>query len=94
MAGFFGFWIGDLGSAGGAADFLQSFGDAVGVAGELDGGGVGEEFALAGNSGLDEAGEENADAADDEESDADEDDGEAAAVASSSATDPDTCASA
>ena len=65
-----------------AADLFQGAGDAGGVARELDGGGVGEEFALARHGGLDEAAEEIAHVADDEQRETDgEDESDAAALA-------------
>jgi len=66
----------ERGAEGESADFLERAAEAGGVAGELDGGGVGEEFALTGDCGLDEAAEEIADVADDEEAEADGADGD------------------
>ncbi len=60
----------ERGAHGVAGDFFEGAADAGGVARELDGGGVGEEFALAGDGGLDEAAEKIADVADDEEAEA------------------------
>ena len=48
-----------------AGDLFERAADTGRVAGELDGGGVGEEFALAGDGGLDEAAKKIADVADD-----------------------------
>jgi len=50
-----------------AADFFQRAGDASRIARELDGRGIGEKFALAADSGLNEAPEKNTDVADDEQ---------------------------
>ena len=63
-----------------AADFPERAGDAAGIAGELHGGGVGEEFALARHGGLDEPAEEIADVADDHQREPDRDDDDHAAV--------------
>ena len=66
-----GTFLGREGGAHGiAGDFFEGAADAGGVAGELDGGGVGQKFALAGDGGLDEAPEEIADVADDQEAEA------------------------
>ena len=54
---------GEGGTHGVAGDFFEGAADAVGVAGELDGGGVGQKFALAGDCGLDETTEGGDDAA-------------------------------
>lgn len=64
----------ETGAEGVAADFFQGAGDALGVARELDGGGVGEVFTLSRHGGLDDAAEEIADVADEEEGETGEDD--------------------
>ena len=61
---------GEGGTHGVAGDFFEGAADAVGVAGELDGGGVGQKFALAGDGGLDETTEKIADVADDQKAEA------------------------
>lgn len=53
-----------------AGDLFERAADTGRVAGELDRGGVGEEFALAGDGGLDEAAKKIADVADDEQTEA------------------------
>src|ERR1700722_6349426 len=60
----------DAGAAG--ADFLQRVGQPARVARELDGGGVGEELALAADRAFDQLAEEGAGRADDNKSDANE----------------------
>ncbi len=54
-----------------AADFFQRSGDAGGIARELDGRGVGEEFALARDGGLDHAAEKIPHIADEKQGQAD-----------------------
>ena len=53
-----------VGAEGVAADFFERAGNTARVAGELDGRGVGEKFALTRHGGLDEAAEEIARVAD------------------------------
>src|ERR1035437_1411737 len=52
------------------SNFLQRAGKSAGVAGELNGRGVGQKFALAADGGLNQAPEKNADAADDQQGNA------------------------
>src|SRR5258708_32739881 len=79
----------DIAAEGVAADFLEGTGDAAGVAGELHGRGVGEEFALARHGGLDEPAEEIADVADDHQRQTDSEDArDAAALLPAAPADP------
>ncbi len=66
-----------------AADLAQGAPDAAGIAGELDGRGVGEKLALARNGSLDDAAEEVADVTDDQhrQAEGENDDHAAAALA-------------
>ena len=54
-----------------AANFAERSGNAFGITGELDGGGIGEIFTLSRNGGLDESSEEVTDVADNHQRDAD-----------------------
>ncbi len=72
VAGFGGAGGVEFGAGEKAADFFQGTGESVRVASELDCGGIGEEFPLAGYGTLDEAAGENADSADGDEAKAEE----------------------
>ena len=67
MAGFLGVRSFELRTAREPADFFQGAGQPVGIAGELDGSGVGQKFPLAADGGLDEPAKEDADPADDDQ---------------------------
>ncbi|MFM1945530.1 MAG: hypothetical protein RI897_4512 [Verrucomicrobiota bacterium] len=72
----------EFGAGEESADFLEGAGESVRVAGELDGGGVGEELPLSGDGALDEATGENADTTDGDEAEAEEGEGVFAAAGS------------
>src|SRR5262245_30341048 len=68
VAGLFGLGRIYMGAEAVAANFLERAREAGGVAGELDGGSVGEEFTLAADGGLNEAAKEDAEPADQKQS--------------------------
>ena len=72
MARLLGVRILDVGALFQRPDLLEGAGDAIGIAGELDGRGISEELALAGDRSLDQVAEEHAHVADHVEGQADQ----------------------